>query len=133
MLMILYGGAGIMLACVSLLPPLYTVLALLFIGMMCLGAGNGSVFQLVPLRFGSEIGIVTGIVGAAGGIGGYLLPQILGNLYQKTGAYTAGFLVLSGIAIFCILMLALAQSDWKKNWIGTGGRAVKSAELEISR
>ncbi|MNI58273.1 putative nitrate transporter NarT [compost metagenome] len=42
-------------------------------------AGNGSVFQLVPQRFGSEIGLVTGIVGAAGGLGGYALPLILGR------------------------------------------------------
>lgn len=123
MLMFLYAGAGLMLASISLLPPLYVVAALLFIGMMCLGAGNGSVFQLVPQRFGSELGIVTGIVGAAGGIGGYLLPLILGGLYQSTGSYAIGFLILSGIAILCLVMLIVVQGEWKKTWVGTGGKA----------
>ncbi|MFC5470262.1 nitrate/nitrite transporter [Cohnella suwonensis] len=132
MLMLLYAGAGIMLASVSSLPPLYVVLTLLFVGMMCLGAGNGSVFQLVPQRFGSEIGIVTGLVGAAGGVGGYFLPLILGNLYQRTGSYTAGFLVLSVIAILSIFVLALAQGAWKKSWIGSGGKAINTRELEAS-
>ena len=40
---------------------------ILFIAMMALGMGNGSVFQLVPQRFRQEVGIMTGIVGAAGG------------------------------------------------------------------
>lgn len=123
MLMTLYGGAALMLACVASLPPLYVVIALLFIGMMCLGAGNGSVFQLVPQRFGNEIGVVTGIVGAAGGIGGYLLPLILGGLYQSTGSYTPGFLILSGIALSSLLLLVYVQGEWKKTWVGLGGKA----------
>src|SRR5690606_35712861 len=80
MLFILYGVVGIMLACVSALPPLAMMIVLLFVAMMSLGMGNGAVFQLVPQRFQKEIGIVTGIVGAAGGVGGFLLPKILGNL-----------------------------------------------------
>ncbi|WP_336771667.1 nitrate/nitrite transporter [Paenibacillus sp. MMO-58] len=122
-LMILYTGAAVMLASISSLPPLYLVIGLLFVGMMCLGAGNGSVFQLVPQRFGDEIGLVTGIVGAAGGLGGYALPLILGNLYQSTGSYTPGFLILCGIALLSVIMLAIAQLDWKKTWIGEGGKA----------
>ncbi|WP_042160777.1 nitrate/nitrite transporter [Paenibacillus gorillae] len=123
MLMLLYGGAGIMLATISSIPPLYTVAVLLFFGMMCLGAGNGSVFQLVPQRFGEDIGIVTGIVGAAGGIGGYLLPLILGGLYQSTGSYAPGFLILSGIALCCVILIAVVQGQWKKTWVGQGGKA----------
>lgn len=51
---------------VSMLPSLGVVTAALFIGMGCLGMGNGAIFQLVPQRFQQEIGMVTGIVGAAG-------------------------------------------------------------------
>ncbi|MBN2984074.1 MULTISPECIES: nitrate/nitrite transporter [Cohnella] len=123
MLMFLYAGAGIMLASVSSLPPLAVVIVLLFIGMMCLGAGNGSVFQLVPQRFADEIGLITGIVGAAGGVGGYLLPLVLGSLYEATGSYTPGFLILSGIAFACLLMLLIVQGAWKRAWIGEGGKA----------
>lgn len=71
MLLALYGGVAVTMALISSLPPLPVVTVLLFICMMCLGMGNGSVFQLVPQRFQQEIGVITGIVGAAGGLGGY--------------------------------------------------------------
>ena len=61
----LFAVIGICLGAVSSLPSLPVVIALLFVGMMCLGMGNGAVFQLVPQVFHKEIGIVTGIVGAA--------------------------------------------------------------------
>ncbi|MDN4617244.1 NarK/NasA family nitrate transporter [Paenibacillus sp. PsM32] len=117
MLMYLYSGAGIMLACVSFLPPLPVVVSLLFVGMMCLGAGNGSVFQLVPQRFGNEIGLMTGIVGAAGGLGGYALPLILGNLYKATGSYTIGFIMLSIIVLCCLSLLVVMQMKWRTSWL----------------
>lgn len=117
MLMYLYSGAGIMLACVSFLPPLPVVVSLLFVGMMCLGAGNGSVFQLVPQRFGNEIGLMTGIVGAAGGLGGYALPLILGNLYKATGSYTLGFIMLSIIVLCCLSLLVIMQIKWRTSWL----------------
>ncbi|MDQ0057920.1 nitrate/nitrite transporter [Paenibacillus harenae] len=124
MLTVLYAGAGLMLACISTIPPLPVVLILLFAGMMCLGMGNGSVFQLVPQRFGNELGLMTGIVGAAGGLGGYALPLILGKLYQSSGAYTAGFLVLSGIALAALILLYVIQFSWRKQWMGKGGKAL---------
>ncbi|UJF32054.1 nitrate/nitrite transporter [Paenibacillus hexagrammi] len=126
MLMLLYGGIGVMLAGVSLLPSLGITTVLLFIAMLCMGMGNGAVFQLVPQRFGNEVGMMTGIVGAAGGIGGFFLPKILGNLKLSTGSFTPGFLVLSGIAICCILLIAIVQGQWKRSWIGEGGK-VKSS------
>lgn len=117
MLMFLYAGAAIMLIGVSFLPPLWLVVSLLFIGMMCLGAGNGSVFQLVPQRFAGEIGLVTGIVGAAGGLGGYALPLILGRLYQATGSYTAGFIILSFIAAVSLALTIVMQLKWRRSWL----------------
>lgn len=106
-----------MLIGVSFLPPLGIVVALLFIGMMCLGAGNGSVFQLVPQRFAGEIGLVTGIVGAAGGLGGYVLPLILGRLYQATGSYAPGFIILSFIASASLTLTIAMQLKWRRSWL----------------
>lgn len=123
MLFILYAIVGIMLASVSSLPSLGMMIVLLFVAMMALGMGNGAVFQLVPQRFQKEIGIVTGIVGAAGGVGGFFLPKILGNLKLSTGSYMSGFLILSAIALACIVLIALVQGSWKRTWIGQGGRA----------
>ncbi|MCQ6560002.1 nitrate/nitrite transporter [Paenibacillus mendelii] len=127
-LTILYAGAAVMLGSVSLLPSLTLVIVLLFVGMMCLGAGNGSVFQLVPQRFGNEIGIVTGIVGAAGGLGGYALPLILGSLYKSTGSYAPGFLILSGIVIGSLVLLTIVQISWKKTW-SEQGRTAKAESI----
>jgi NNP family nitrate/nitrite transporter-like MFS transporter len=122
MLMVLYAVIGLMLAGVSTLPTLWLTTAMLFLGMMCMGMGNGAVFQLVPQRFREEVGIITGIVGAAGGLGGYFLPKILGNLKQSTGSFTPGFLILSAIALICIVIIAIAQREWKRKWIGAGGK-----------
>ncbi|KRF18746.1 nitrate/nitrite transporter [Paenibacillus sp. Soil787] len=130
MLMTLYGVIGIMLAIVSSLPSLWITTSLLFIGMMCMGMGNGAVFQLVPQRFSNEVGMITGIVGAAGGLGGYFLPKILGNLKLSTGSFTPGFLILSAIAIACILIIVVVQGKWKKSWIGEGGK-VKAASTSL--
>jgi NNP family nitrate/nitrite transporter-like MFS transporter len=130
MLMVLYAVVAIMLASVSTLPPLAAVTVLLFIGMMALGMGNGSVFQLVPQRFQKEIGTITGIVGAAGGLGGYFLPKILGNLKQSTGSYTPGFLILSGVSLVCIVLIFAFQNSWKRTWIGSGGKAVSDQSVQ---
>ncbi|MCM3748645.1 MFS transporter [Paenibacillus pasadenensis] len=131
MLTILYGGAALMLACVAFMPPLPVVLALLFVGMMCLGAGNGSVFQLVPLRFGRELGLMTGIVGAAGGLGGYALPLVLGQLYKSVGSYAPGFLCLSAVAAGAMGLIIVKQIGWRKGWLsrsdsGNGAPAAAS-------
>lgn len=61
--------------------------------------------------------LMTGIVGAAGGIGGYLLPNILGNLYQLTGSYKAGFQVLAVITILSTVLMLIIQGQWKKKWV----------------
>ncbi|WP_090642719.1 NarK/NasA family nitrate transporter [Paenibacillus sp. UNC496MF] len=129
MLMLLYGIVALMMACISSLPGLPIILVLLFVGMMALGMGNGSVFQLVPLRFQNEIGIVTGIVGAAGGLGGYFLPKLLGNLKLSTGSYAPGFLIVSGVAALCVALIFLIQGSWKKSWIGSGGKARVDASV----
>ncbi|GIP09443.1 MAG: nitrate/nitrite transporter [Paenibacillus macerans] len=121
MLLTLYGGVAAMMALISSLPPLPVVTVLLFICMMCLGMGNGSVFQLVPQRFQQEIGVITGIVGAAGGLGGYFLPNILGILKEYTGSYTPGFLILSSIAIVCIVTVLLIQGQWKRTFLERSG------------
>ena len=94
---------------VSRLPEWSIVLALLFAGMLCLGMGNGAVFQLVPVRFRDEVGVMTGIVGAAGGLGGFFLPTLLGTLKDASGSYGMGFLLFSLVAL-CALLLLFADN-----------------------
>ena len=66
-----------------------------------LGLGNGAVFKLVPEYFPAETGTVTGLVGAAGGLGGFFPPLVLGVIKGQTGSYDLGFLLLSGFAVAC--------------------------------
>ncbi|MDV7764626.1 nitrate/nitrite transporter [Peribacillus sp. CSMR9] len=117
LLMFLFVGLTICMFGISFLYSLTVVTILLFMGMLFLGMGNGAVFQLVPQRFSKEIGFITGIVGAAGGVGGFLVPNILGTLKQITGTYATGFLVFSAVGIVALLILGLAQLSWKKTWV----------------
>ncbi|PRR92728.1 nitrate/nitrite transporter [Bacillus sp. NMCN1] len=110
----LFAVICICLGGVSSLPALPLVITLLFTGMMCLGMGNGAVFQLVPQVFHKEIGIVTGIVGAAGGIGGFFLPNILGSLKEVTGSYMFGFLTISLFVLVVFICLVISQLKRKK-------------------
>ncbi|CAM4262464.1 nitrate/nitrite transporter [Saccharibacillus endophyticus] len=130
MLTVLYGGAGVMFALIATMPPLAMVIVILFVGMMCLGAGNGAVFQLVPQRFGNELGLMTGIVGAAGGLGGYALPMLLGKLYQVTGSYTPGFIGLSVIVLIALGLLTVMQMKWRTTWASAAPIAPLPGRLE---
>lgn len=130
MLTVLYGGAGVMFALIATMPPLAMVIVILFVGMMCLGAGNGAVFQLVPQRFGNELGLMTGIVGAAGGLGGYALPMLLGKLYQMTGSYTPGFIGLSVIVLVALGLLTVMQMKWRTTWASAAPIAPLPGRLE---
>jgi len=98
----------------------------LFVLMACLGMGNGSVFQMVPQRFGKEIGVMTGIVGAAGGVGGYYLNFALGHLKDATATYASGFFAFAGIALVAFLVLRAVAPGWQRSWLGAGGVAQAS-------
>jgi NNP family nitrate/nitrite transporter-like MFS transporter len=81
-----------------------------------LGMGNGSVFQLLPQRFPNSVGILTGIVGAAGGLGGFLLPSILGLLKDRTGSFGTGFAVLTILALTGVTALVQLREQWRRTW-----------------
>ena len=64
-----------------------------------LGLGNGAVFKLVPERFPTETGTVTGLVGALGGLGGFFPPLLLGVVRDRFGVLWPGFALLSLTAL----------------------------------
>ncbi len=111
---VLYLVAGVASAFVGAHPTLSAGTALLFTVMVALGMGNGCVFQLVPRRFPRSIGVVTGIVGAAGGLGGFALPVALGLLKQTTGSFAGGFLAF-GLAggVGGAMALAYVSRGWQ--------------------
>jgi NNP family nitrate/nitrite transporter-like MFS transporter len=69
-----------------------------------IGLGNGAIFKLVPELFPRSVGAVTGLVGAAGGLGGFFPPLVLGVVREATGSYLGGFLLLALSAIGCFLL-----------------------------
>ncbi|MFO0926997.1 MAG: MFS transporter [Gemmataceae bacterium] len=117
MLMMLYSGVAAAMLGMAVLPPVGVALVLLFLAMGCLGMGNGSVFQLVPQRFPKEIGVITGIVGAAGGVGGFFLPTLLGGLKGLTGTYGSGFAVFAVAAGSCVLLMAALRVRWEGTFL----------------
>jgi MFS transporter, NNP family, nitrate/nitrite transporter len=74
-----------------------------------IGLGNGAVFKLVPEYFPKSVGAVTGIVGAAGGLGGFFPPLVLGIVKQRMGEFTVGFILLGLFALFCLALLYKAR------------------------
>jgi NNP family nitrate/nitrite transporter-like MFS transporter len=90
------------LALASTAMPLFTLGALG--GAFCLGLGNGAVFKLVPQHFPDQVGTVTGLVGAAGGLGGFFPPLLLGLFKDQIGSYAPGFVLLAVVVVICLFL-----------------------------
>ena len=113
----MYVLAALFLAIVSFgMPEAWQALAVFVCAMLSLGMGNGAVFQLVPQRFRKEIGVMTGLVGMAGGVGGFYLASSLGYSKQVTGSYQAGFLIFAALAIAALLGLTAVKRRWRTTW-----------------
>ena len=102
----------------------WLALGFFVIGALALGMGNGAVFQLVPLRFRGEIGVMTGLVGAAGGLGGFFLAKTLGLSQGTTGSFTAGFMLFAGLALLGLVGLMLVKTRWRTTWGAVSGAQV---------
>jgi MFS transporter, NNP family, nitrate/nitrite transporter len=116
-LSIMYTVAAGALALISLGGWSAPMALLVFIvAMLALGMGNGAVFQLIPQGFSREIGVITGLVGMAGGVGGFYLASSLGISKQLTGSYHPGFLVFGLLAAAALLALNGVKSRWRRMW-----------------
>jgi MFS transporter, NNP family, nitrate/nitrite transporter len=116
LLLILLGGLGACLIGVGTIPALAVEVPLLFFVMAMLGMGNGAVFQLVPQRFSESVGIMTGLVGAAGGFGGFLLPSILGAVKDGLGQYSWGLCAFGAAFLVAGFMLLELGTHWFSSW-----------------
>ena len=102
----LTAAMAIFLAC-----PLMSTFTVGALGMAAaIGLGNGAVFKLVPEYFPKSVGGVTGLVGAAGGLGGFFPPLALGVIKQQTGSFTLGFVLLCVFALCCLVVLFRTSS-----------------------
>jgi NNP family nitrate/nitrite transporter-like MFS transporter len=88
-----------------------------------LGAGNGALFQLVPLRWPATTAVAGSMIGELGALGGGLVPSTMGFGKQYLGSYAAGFLFFALLALLVLGLLRLVQAGWTRTWVGRGGRA----------
>ncbi|MBW4034477.1 MAG: NarK/NasA family nitrate transporter [Proteobacteria bacterium] len=98
----------------------WPALAVFIVVMAAFGMGDGAVFQLIPARFGREIGTATGFVGMAGGVGGFYLASSLGFSKQLTGSYGAGFLIFAGLALLAFGGLSIVKHRWRADFTAAG-------------
>jgi MFS transporter, NNP family, nitrate/nitrite transporter len=123
----MYAVAAVCIAAVGFnLPSSWAALALFVAAMLGLGAGNGAVFQLVPQRFRKEIGVMTGLIGMAGGIGGFLLAAGLGAIKQNTGDYQLGLWLFALLGVLAWFGLMNVKRRWRTTW---GSAAVTAARV----
>jgi len=116
-LSLMYLAAAATLGTASLgLKSDWLALTVFVAAMLSLGMGNGAVFQLVPQRFRKEIGVMTGFVGMAGGLGGFYLASSLGYAKQITGSYQAGFLLFASLALVALVGLGAVKTRWRTTW-----------------
>ena len=126
-LLMMYTLAALSIFAVSFGPASqWLALGVFVSAMLALGAGNGAVFQLVPQRFRKEIGVMTGLVGMAGGVGGFYLASSLGFAKQHTGSYQIGFLIFAALAILALVGLHGVKTRWRTTW---GSSAMTSAKV----
>lgn len=116
MLSVVFAVAAAALAAASVASNVTGALVLFIAAMLALGVGNGSVFQLVPQRFQAEIGVMTGLVGMAGGVGGFFLASSLGIARQLAGSFAPGLLVFCGLAVLALLGLTAVKRRWRRTW-----------------
>src|ERR1700736_1506952 len=95
-----------------LMPPLAGGIALLVALYFCFGLGNGATFQLVQHRWKGKTGLMTGIIGAAGGIGGFYLPVVMGIAKESTGSYQWGFTTFGILAATAFALVVILHRQW---------------------
>lgn len=88
-----------------------------------MGAGNGALFQLVPLRWPMATAVAGSMIGEVGALGGGFIPNAMGLSKQYAGSYLWGFVAFALVAVAMIVMLRIMQVRWTRTWAEKGGRA----------
>ncbi len=104
--------------------PFWGAIVVMFLIMANLGMANGSVFQLVPQRFGKDIGVMTGLIGMAGGFGGTLLIKTFGWSQGSYEGYTAGFIIFAVMTMVAVSGISLVKTRWRTTWGAVSGAKI---------
>ncbi len=126
LLRILLGLILVLTATAAVIPANPWVMVLILI--LCfsaMGAGNGAVFQLVPLRFTVTTAVAGSLIGEIGALAGGFLPNAMGLGKQWTGSFSPGFLCGTALTALVIVALFLVQRQWTTRWVGKGGKVLE--------
>ena len=88
-----------------------------------LGAGNGALFQLVPLRWPTTTAVAGSMIGEVGALGGGLVPNAMGLSKQYLGTYAWGFVLFAVLSVVMLGVMRTMQIRWTRTWAEKGGRA----------
>lgn len=128
---------GVVIVCMIIASFQSSLVLTTILFMVCfaaLGAGNGALFQLVPLRWPLTTAVAGSMIGEIGALGGSFIPNAMGISKQSSGSFAGGFLAFAALALIAFVVLRIAQRSWTKKWVGEGGRAIikpETIELEI--
>ena len=96
-----------------------------------LGAGNGALFQLVPLRWPTSTAVAGSMIGEIGALGGGLVPSAMGLSKQYLGTYLWGFVLFAVLAVVMLGVMRVMQIRWTRTWAEKGGRARSASPLNV--
>ncbi|MEO5738313.1 MAG: MFS transporter [Variovorax sp.] len=96
---------------------------LLIVTFAALGAGNGALFQLVPLRWPTSTAVAGSMIGEIGALGGGLVPNAMGLSKQYLGTYLWGFVFFALLSLVMLGVMRVMQIRWTRTWAEKGGRA----------
>jgi len=100
---------------------------LLIVCFAALGAGNGALFQLVPLRWPAATAVAGSMIGEIGALSGGLVPNLMGQSKQLAGTYLWGFVAFSVFSLLMLAVMRVMQIRWTRTWAERGGRARAAA------
>ncbi len=96
-----------------------------------LGAGNGALFQLVPLRWPTTTAVAGSMIGEIGALGGSFIPNAMGLSKEYSGTFVWGFIAFSSIALIAFVVMRISQRKWTKTWVDKGGKARTKPPTEV--
>jgi NNP family nitrate/nitrite transporter-like MFS transporter len=111
-------------------PSLALTTALFMLCFAALGAGNGALFQLVPLRWPANTAVAGSMIGEVGALGGAILPNVMGLSKQYTGSFALGFVGYAVFAALVLVCLLVWQRRWVGTWVGPRGKVLAPATPE---
>jgi MFS transporter, NNP family, nitrate/nitrite transporter len=106
----------------------WVMVAVLVVCFSALGAGNGAVFQLVPLRFKATTAVAGSLIGEVGALAGSFVPVTMGYSFKLTGSFSSGFLSGTALAAVALGCLWSVVHEWTTTWVGAGGKALPTTD-----